>query len=250
MPTAYRIDQIDVRDPHIYADLGLFGCRDITDGGPFGSDGVNDSLNDEVDAFTLNYVTVFRPIDLAAATTPMDFVDGECMAGSPRPVCQVGSMGTVYPTTANNMAAGGTCFVPIPGTVRPYSPAVPSISGPCFVTDPQNITVNVGGIAIPFQQARIAAQYQAGTPPATLNPGVIAGFLTVADAMAIVFPDGTAGGLGGDTLYEHLAAGGAPGSSCRTDRDDRDPHPTTGAANAGFWFYLQFDSIRADWTGP
>ncbi len=51
--------------------------------------------------------------------------------------------------------------------------------------------------------------------------------------------------VGGDTLYEHLAAGGAPGSSCSTE-DDRDMNGTT----RGFWFYLDFTASLADWRGP
>ncbi len=34
---------------------------------------------------------------------------------------------------------------------------------------------------------------------------------------------------GGDTIYEHLTAGGAPGET-------------------GFWFYLNFEAELVDWT--
>jgi hypothetical protein len=147
------------------------------------------------------------------------------------------------------MGTGATCLAALAGTTGGYSPSVPTIAGPCFVTDPQNITVDVAGVLIPFQQARIAGTYSAGSPPGALGPGMIRGFLTVADAMTIVFPDGAPSVVAGDTLYEHLAAGRAMGSSC-SSRDDRDPHPVTMAPNAGFWFYLQFAAIQADWVGP
>ena len=247
MPTAYRIDQLDIREPHLYDSFPIFGCYDITDSGPLGADGVNDSLNASVDDFSLNYITVHRPLDRSMMTNAVDFVDGTCMAGTTRPTCSVGTMGTVYPLTATNMSSG-TCFTAHAGTTRPYTPAVPTIGPPCFVTGVMDLTVNIAGIAIPLKQAQISATYGSGTTPATLGPGVIAGFLETADAMMIRFPDDTPA-VGGDTLYQHLAAGRATGSSC-SSRDDRDDHPVTGATDAGFWFYIQFASIRADWTGP
>lgn len=59
--------------------------------------------------------------------------------------------------------------------------------------------------------------------------------LTLPDSLPVV---------GGDSLYEHLAAGRAAGSSC-SRRDDRD---TNEAGEVGFWFYLNFTGELVDWV--
>ena len=241
-PTAFRIDEMDLMDPHFF--VSVFGCRDVTEN-PFLGFSVNGALNDEIDAYNLNYVDVFRPLDIAAASTPMDLVIGAtCSMGPSRDTCSVG-MGSVTSTTANNRPLGMTCYTADPSTLTAmYTPEINVVTGPCFVTDPRDIVVDINGIAVPLQGARMAATYSGGSPPTTLVSGVISGFLTEADAQMIILPD-TLPLVGGDTLYEHLAAGRASGSSCAS-HDDRD----TRSGVVGFWFYLNFHASLADWTSP
>jgi len=173
-------------------------------------------------------------------------VDGTCMAAAPLPECQVGAMGTTSSTTANNSPAGMTCYTPDPTTLSTYSgySAPNTVTGPCFLSDPTSFTVSLSGTAIPLSEARVAATYSGGVPPNTLVSGVLSGFLSEADARAAILP-ASLPLVGGDTLFQHLAAGGVSGSSC-TSRDDRDTHMGV----TGFWVYLNFTATQATWIGP
>ena len=240
-PTAFRMITLDLMDPHIYVDGGfIFGCRDVTDS-PFFGFSVNASLQSSCDDYSLNYITVHRPL-VTTGSGNVDVVDGECMAGTP-PTCQVG-MGMTFPTTLTNSPAGMTCYTPDPATLTGPYPDPNTVTGPCFVTAPRNITIAISGTPIPLRDARVAATYSGGVPPNMLVSGVISGFLTVADAQAAILPD-TLPAVGGDSLYQHLAAGHASGSSC-SSRDDRDTY----MGMQGFWFYVNFTASVATWSGP
>jgi cysteine-rich repeat protein len=238
-PTAFRMVTLDLMDPHIY--ISLFGCRDVTDS-PILGFSVNGELQSNVDDYTINYLTVHRPLSLTG-TNPLDVVDGECIAGTPAS-CQVGTMGVAYPTTGNNRAAGMTCYTADPTTLTASYPDPSTPTGPCFVTDPRNIVITISGTPIPLSDARVAATYTGGVPPTMLASGVISGFVSEADARAARLAD-TLPLIGGDTLFQHLAAGGASGSSCASG-DDRDTY----GGVVGFWFYINFTASQVTWTGP
>jgi cysteine-rich repeat protein len=244
-PTAFRVQTLDLMHPHLFTRVVF--CFDVTDSAPIG-DSVNELLQASVDDYTLNYITVHRPLDLTMTTNPIDLVDGECMAdpGGGPDICQVGMMGSVFSYTGMNMPAGMTCFTPDSSRYNYSDPN--TVTGPCFVTDQQLLNVTVSGTPIPLIDARVAATYAGGVPPNTLVSGVITGFLTKADAMAAVIPSGA---LAGDTLYEHLADGGASGSSCSSNDDSVMYTPSSGGpAVDGFWFFLNFTADLADWRGP
>jgi cysteine-rich repeat protein len=236
--TAFRVVTLDLMDPHVY--ISLFGCRDVTDS-PLLGFSVNGEIQTNVDDYVINYLTVHRPLSLAG-TNPLDIVDGECTAGSP-PMCAVG-MGVTYPTAATNRPAGMTCYTPDASTLTASYPDPSTVTGPCFVTDPRSIVVSISGTPVPLSDARVAATYSGGVPPTMLVSGVISGFLSETDARAARLAD-TLPLVGGDTLYEHLAAGGASGSSCASG-NDRDTHMGV----VGFWFYLNFTAAPASWSGP
>ena len=85
-----------------------------------------------------------------------------------------------------------------------------------------------------------------GTRPSRIVNGIIRGFLSEAQAQAATF-DMAIPIVGGDTMYEHLAAGGAPGSACEGvagfTTDDRDML----AGETGYWFYLNFEAELVNW---
>ena len=66
-PTVYRFSDFDLRDPHLFASLGILGCLDITDEGVV--PGVNElveaaiTTDSEPDGFLdLNLLLQFRPL--------------------------------------------------------------------------------------------------------------------------------------------------------------------------------------------
>jgi len=241
-PTAFRINSLDLMDPHIY--VSFIGCRDVTDS-PLLGFSVNGELQNSIDDYTINYITVHRPLNLAVATNPMDLVDGTCTSAAPMPpICDIGPMGLVFPSTAHNMGVGSTCFTPDPTRLNSAYSRPNTVTGPCFVSDPVNIVVTISGTPIPLRDAIVTATYSGGVPPNQLVSGVLTGFLTEADARAAILP-ASLPLVGGDSIWQHLAAARASGSSCST-RDDRDTYMGT----TGFWFFLNFTATLADWVGP
>ncbi|MBW2460090.1 MAG: hypothetical protein JRH11_00490 [Deltaproteobacteria bacterium] len=243
-PTAFRAVSLDLMHPHLYANV-FFRCRDITDTVPIGSS-VNETLQESVDDYTLNYITVHRPLDIAMATNPVDFVEGVCTAGATMgdpPTCQEGALGTTVSYIGTNTPAGGMpCYDPEMPRQYNYTPPN-TTSGPCFLTDKHDFLISVSGVLIPLQDARVAATYAGGVPPNQLVSGVIIGFLSEADARTAIIPS-TVTAIGGDPLYEHLADGGATDSAC-TMNDDSAMY----MGQNGFWFILNFTSTVADWRG-
>jgi len=238
--TAFRVTSLELVDPHFYAELGP-SCNDITET-------VNTLITSSIRDYSLNALGLFQPLNLARGTNPTEIVfGGSCMPGTPDR-CQIGTGSTVA-TTANNMLpAAAVCLAPDASRLNPsYSGTVNTASGPCFVTDEQTFAVDFGAALINLSAAQMAGTYVGGSTPSRVVNGVIVGFLSETEAQSITF-DATLPLVGGDTMYEHLAANRAPGSACETvagfDVDDRD----TFAGESGFWFYMNFEAERVDWT--
>ena len=239
--TAYRLIDAELMDPHLYAALGP-SCTDITNT-------VNTLLDSSIADFTFNGAGLFRPLDIAAPTTPVELVFGAtCTAGSPRNTCGAGT-GSVIGTTANNtLPAATSCFTPDPSVLNPsYTRAVNSPHGPCFVTDEQTFMINLGGVVVTLTNARMSATYGAGATPVRLINGVVVGFISEAEARATTF-DPALPLVGGDTLYQHLADGGAPGSACESITSFTTDDSDTVAGTNGFWLHLNFVAALVDWT--
>lgn len=233
-PTAFRATSMELVDPHLYAQV--LGCMDITDT-------ANGEFQNAIDDYSLNLVDVFRPLEPSMATTPTELVpDAMCEMGSPDS-CTRDPSAEVVMTTANNEMSGTTCYSADPSTLTDGYASPNSPAGPCFSTEPQSVTLTLGGIDLTLQDTQVAAEYSGAGPDRLVN-GVLVGFLSVADAMATTLPSDLPL-VGGDTLYEHLAHGGAPGSSC-SDNDDSDMNGGT----EGFWFYVSFEAQTVAWTEP
>ncbi len=243
-PTAFRLDDFDIMDPHIWLDVPFFGCTDFTNRGLAGQPSLNQRLETGVQTDTdadglldLSILTVFRPLSQAAATSPMSVSFPACSAPMSSTSCVLAAGGTRVDATATNMTSG-TCLGVLPGTVRPYSPAVADVvagAAPCFVSDEQTLTVSLGGAAITLRRAQVGATYT-GSPATSLSNGLIRGFLSEADADATMIDVPT---MGLQPISSLLAGGTgacAPG-------DDRDTiMGPGGAAITGWWFYFYFSS--------
>jgi len=269
-PTAFRVTTLSLISPRVVVNPG-FGCQDITQNcyNFFGcqADSVNTQIANAINpmstaggTYSLHVVDLFRPLVAATvASTPIDIhFNAACMEAptpdscGPDPV-----MPDIVSTTARNTASGTACFTPVAADVNgrrgtatvTYSPTASTASTPCFVTDPRTIMINLGGIMVPLQNARIAGTYS-GTPATRVVNGVLSGFLSEADAMTVILPATLPAPLGGAPLYSVLQAGGATGSGCNvgggTAEDDRDMSGTT----RGFWFYLNYSADLITWSGP
>ncbi|MCA9608572.1 MAG: hypothetical protein KC619_23375, partial [Myxococcales bacterium] len=240
--TAYRVTSLSLMDPHFYTVLGT-SCNDITTT-------VNTLLVSTVDDYSLNAAGLFQPLDIARATNPIEIHFGaSCGPSTPRDACGPSPGATVISTTANNMLpATSVCMRADPAHLNTaYTSPINVASGPCFVTDPQTFVVNLGAAILTLSSAQMAGTFVGGASPTRVVNGIIRGFLSETEAQLVTF-DPMIPIVGGDTVYQHLAAGGAPGSACESisgfTTDDRD----TVAGEAGYWFYLNFEAERVDWT--
>jgi cysteine-rich repeat protein len=239
---AYRMSDMDLRDPHVYVDA--FGCRDVTDNAFFGFS-VNGELqtaiqtDDDSDGFLdLSLVLNMDPATTQVAGGDMDFVVAECTAPMSSTTCTVSDPADVIASTFTNMSTG-TCLGTLPNTVRPYSPAVIQPAGPCFLSDAETITLDIGDIPITLSDARIAATWS-GSPPDQLLNGLVRGFISEEDADATILPDSLAV-VGGQPLSSILP-GGTGNCAGHSDMD-------TGPNNEpGWYFYLNFSAVAAPYT--
>ena len=245
-PTVFRFSDLDLRDPHVIADLGVLGCNDITDdGGLFPS--VNELIQDgitmdsEPDGFLdLNVLVQFRPFDPAGMGQRVDQRYGLCTAPMAGTSCthdpDVDSTIFWYDTLP---LGGGTCLEPLPGSTTGYSPQISTPMAPCFVTLEGDLSVGFLGVAFPLQRAQLAATLVGG-PPLELSDGLMMGFLSEADADTLTFPIDVPF-VGGDPLSSVLP-GGATNCDPGDDTDFLD-------AVRGWWFYFNFVAAEVSYEG-
>ena len=228
-PTAVRVDRLELLDPHLTAG---FLCFDVTSqvntelADKLGTDGNGDG------ALDLSVLAVFRPLDQAAAATPVEISSGACTAAAemscrPDPATRV-------PT----MAAGqdqGTCLEALPGTTG-GGIDIPATPAPCFRTDPETISLELTGIRVALEDARLAATY-VGDPATRLQGGLARGFLPEAVADGILVPENVAF-VGGQPLSALL-----PGGTGNCAADERDLGPD--GATTGWYLYFDFDASQA-----
>ncbi len=250
-PTAFRMTDLDLREPHIYVRIPFTGCRDLTDRSfsVFGTpvDSVNKQLQDAIQLdgdgdglLDLSFVIVFRPLEQASAGGTLDFYSAACTAPASSTSCSPG--GDVPDTASYTNQAAGTCLDIVPMSVRPYTPAVATPGAPCFVTAPITIAISLGGgVTVPLENAQIAGSY-VGAPATDLSNGLLRGFLTEANADATLLP-ASLPVIGGDPLSSILAGGAG---SC-TRRDDRDDLDGDGVKD-GWWFYMNFPATEVPWA--
>jgi cysteine-rich repeat protein len=240
VPTAFRMSDLDLRDPHVHVDF--LGCRDVTDTALAGfsvngelqtsiqTDGNGDGLLD------LSPTMVFRPFSQTATTMPLELHFASCTAPLGSTSCTPSGQ-MVTTATATNMTAG-QCLTFIPNTVRPYTPAITSTTAPCFVTNPVTVTIDIGGIPITLRDARIAARY-VGNPATSMANGLLLGFISEADANATIIPSSFP--LVGGQPLSSLLAGGNGACPSFSDKDVNN-------GVMGWWFYLNFPATRVPWT--
>src|SRR5262249_4310649 len=170
-PSAYRMSDLDLRDPHVF--VSFLGCRDVTDTALAGFS-VNGSLQTNIQTdgnaeglLDLSPTLVFRPLSQAnGAMNVLDVYFANCTAPLASTSCRPGTQAPIAVTAT--VQATGTCLAPFPGTTHPYVPPVTSTSGPCFSSNAATITINLGGIPITLHDARVAGTF-VGNPATSLT---------------------------------------------------------------------------------
>lgn len=268
---AFRVSSLSIADPQIFLqEIGgcanalnpilnsvlntqyLQLCEPVTEGQP------------DPCTFGFNLLAVFDPlVQTASGSSPVPCTSG----GQP---CDLdfalvdectrtgGASGTttcstmtefIAPTTYSNALPGVTCLAPHAGTFganNTGSPAVAAVTGSgannCAVSGTLDLIFELGDglITIPLKGAQLAARYN-GNPATSLTSGLARGFLSEADANAIMIDIDITSPvvLSINEPLSYLLAGGE--TNCKTTNDDRDTNPP-GELNGerGWWFYLTF----------
>jgi hypothetical protein len=233
-PSAFRITQLEMRDPHVYLQ-GIGGCNDSimfansTIQRPIDHDDNNDGYFDD------SQVIVLRPLAQGdGETTPVSvYFAAQCTANST--TCTPGALAPGSDTATS--AAAGTCLTTIAGTTKPYTPAVTPATGPCFSTGGVNMTASIFGTPVPLQQVQVGATYT-GSPATGMMNGVLRGFLTQADAEATNISFGI--------ITARLASFFPGGQNNCANFSDKDMLGTT----PGWWIYFNFTAETVPWTEP
>ena len=195
-PTAFRIDQLALRDPHVLVDVGV--CIDVTDPpglGGYSANGLIDSqltADGDGDGFLdFNLLAIFRPLlQPPFAGSDVDIETAQCTPPVGSEVCSPGAA-TPQTTTYQNQSSG-VCLSPVPGTTGPgnggsYSPGVLSPAAPCAKSASTSISFPFGSLSIPLEAVQIGARY-VGDPATGLADGLIVSFISEADANQILLP--------------------------------------------------------------
>ena len=247
-PDSFRIGEILLRDPHVFVDVPLAGCSDLTDTGfpligvPSVNESLAQSLNEDGDGDSFldqSPLLLFRPLVDPAAGERVDLSSGLCTAPVAGTTC---APDTAAPpaVTSYTTQGSGLCLESLPGTTSGYLPAFHEPLAPCFATAAVTVTLDLQGAPITLSDARLGAEL--GPVPITqLDGGLMVGFLSETAADAILLPAGLPL-VGGQPLSSLLPGGTgncAPG-------DDRDLHD----GESGWWFYLDFAAAEVPYSGP
>ncbi len=237
--TAFRVTDLDIRDPHIFID-GV-GCQDVTAT-------LNDSLATNLSEdngspadpespdglLDVSALLLFGSSDPARDGGALEVLLGaDCSAPAESTACSRGAALAITGQATNQ--ATSACQVVLPDTTTgSYTPAPPLPQGPCFAA-----TDTAGDLVLdPFvlSDAAVAATYL-GAPATGLASGVVRGFMSEADAEATVVETPI-----GNRNVASLLPGGK-GSCASGDARDTGPDGTS-----GWYFYLEFTAATVDYS--
>jgi hypothetical protein len=244
--TAYRITDMDWRDPHIL--VSFLGCRDITDA-PLAGFSMNGDLQSKLQGdadgdslLDLSYLIIFDPLDQAGAGGTLAFGAVDCTAPMAGTSCAQSAPAPVA-HAYNNMPA--SCLGILGGTVRPYTPAIVSSGPPCFVAYLGSVTIWVmDGVPMTLTDAYLAATY-VGAPATTLANGLLRGFISETDANNTIIPASVAI-FGGKALSFLFPGGDPPGpdQNCAS-YSDKDIGP---GGVPGWYVYFNFSAVQVPYS--
>lgn len=248
-PTAFRINNAWIRDPHFFADLPPFvPCTDLTVTGlPPYLPSANAALatkittDDNGDGYLdLSVMLLFRPWDPNAVGETVDVREGACDAPAPPTSCFVDSSGPAVRAEYDGLVSG-PCLEIVKDTSNPaYTPAIDEPGPPCFTTRAIGLYFEVlGDLQLLLEDAQISAEV-VGAGPDSFTKGLIIGFLREEVADSILIP-ASYPVIGGTPISTYLP-GGSGSCAGHTDKD-------TYLGKPGWWFYLNFTAENVPWTG-
>jgi FlgD Ig-like domain len=252
--TAFRMTDVDLRDPHMY--MNVLGCRDVTDTDFFGFS-VNGELQTNIQTdgdvppdglLDLNVLIVFDPLDPLSPGGTLTFGEAACTAPMGSTSCEPGSFPAPYSLTYQNGSVG-TCLTTIVGTTyAPYTPEVTAPSAPCFVTDETSMMLPffIGMGTLNFSHVQIAATY-VGDPASNLVNGLIRAFLSETDANNTILP-ASFPIVGSQPFGSLLPGGDPPGAGNTNCASHSDKDIVDGVT--GWWFYWNFTAVAVPYTEP
>ena len=262
-PIAFRFTDLDLRDPHVFANVPLLGCADVTNLSLFGIDGVNPQLQTNIQTdedgdglLDLSLANTFAPlIQTAGSMTTADLVFPDCTAPMSSTSCELAAGAQHTVASAVNMGSGAVCLAPVAGTTDgAYTPALVSPTAPsggtCYAATAGTVSFDLGGIPITLIDARIGGEWF-GSPATEIRDGMIRGFLSEAAADTTIIPEGTTGidSIDGEPLSALLRGGTGSCSQPAPATGDTDTYtPPGGTAITGWYFYLNFTAARATYV--
>lgn len=234
--TAFRIDSLIFQDPHLFF-VSRMGCVDVT----YLADTLveTEMTTDDQDDGHVDFslVTVFRPLDQGAESTPFDIIFANCTDPVATTSCSQPEKSEPILSIATNMTEG-TCLQPSPGTTSGYNPPVTHTTAPCYVSDPVELTLAVESVTIPLTHVRFSATY-VDSPATGMIDGLLVGFISEAEAAksTVVAP------AFGSLPLTSLLPGGADNCSSVDARDVGPDGVTT-----GWWMHMNFTATEVPWT--
>ena len=250
LPVAFRLLDMDLRDPHILVPASIFGCRDLTDqAAPLNlSPSINTLLEnsltlDEDDPadglLDLSFLVIFDPLDQSnGGGGDATITTADCTAPVGSTTCTATSMPVTNTVTYASQTTG-TCLDVLAGTTGGYSPALTPASAPCALTSMTDFTVDLSGIVITLRNAEFAGTWS-GSPATQIVNGVIRGFISETDADNTQLPADLPL-VGGDPLSTVLPGGTG---NC-SNNDDKDMGP---GGTSGWYFYFNYEAVVVPYT--
>ncbi|HPF72745.1 MAG: hypothetical protein H7A20_03375 [Rhodanobacteraceae bacterium] len=232
----FRINDMALRDPHVFVDF--ISCFDVTDDNPLGysvngelqaaiqSDGDGDGLLD------FSSLIEFLPLDQNQSANLMETGPADCSA--PMAGTQCGPISQSQLAGDATLSSSITCLSAEPGSLHGYVPALVDSEAPCFASPTGALTLDLGGIPLPLQAARVGARF-VDSPASSLDLGVMRGFVSETDADNTILPAGLP--IIGGLPLSALLPGGTGNCAAHDDRDMLE-------GVRGWWFYLNFSAER------
>jgi hypothetical protein len=240
--TAFRMNDLDLRDPHVF--INFISCVDVTDTALAGFS-VNAQLQASIQTdassppdgqLDLSNVFLFDPLDTNLASNTFASGAADCTAPLAGTSCSGFSASTL--SGLAGLLSSGSCLAAVAGTTHGYTTPIAEATAPCFSSPVGTIMLDLGGVQIPLQDAQIAATFS-GTPINGTTNGLMKGFLLESDADIAIIPDSFPL-VAGLPLSQLLPGGDPPGSNnsncaAHSDIDIRN-------GQRGWWFYLNFSA--------